>query len=656
MKISGKVFVDGQRFGSSPTVPPAAPCVVSDLPRLTGSQKVSSNITADYLITRYGARPGTKWFVQYGRWTMPRSLSDVGRFNTEPGTASYWLNGRSVQVDYFDTSSFVSYLNATSSVGFISTLVDPETGSGDPFLMVAYTAGVRNAGLEMSYPQDRTGDTSRHPAVELFFNGSWRHGRPVDADCKTLVASDYQQVEIQIPGGVSYDETGGHGSFGDTASTVTTRGAVPAGASGYPALVSNASGLTYNSPVTDMGFTFSDGSANIKFKVFFDTNPNYDGTTPSPYEFDYDVSDYETLASLVYLFNRKSEVGLVAEIVDGRMVVYNTNPGKTVTTAFDFTNTAGMEIFQGSNGTPTVQNYYRWMTVSSTNTFTLATPLAQFAPKGLYDLALEQGGCNFTVTPLGYIEGNGSTAPVGAPVFETMGDLVNAINATGTHLAYLESGRLVVVLMDPLGGDAGCGGYVEYILRGRYSSEAELRDPSELLFGASDHRFGADFRYTDQNVSIVDSGGLIPLVFSGGTIPVLPRVPQFPQASTVLGTRSLTRDTLLSTLYPTSYLLRRHDVMYDNFWQLNNIEVSNTTTVGDLLNYIVDGSNTLRFVDNTGEHQADAGYLRHTSGVQGGSEVVWFDPVTRNYGPAVRLFTNSGDDGTVPTNITGTAS
>lgn len=654
MKITGFV-----RLGGKLVISAQGGCFITDLEHNTNSVLAGHAITSDILINQYGAKPGTKWYVQWGTWTFPDN-EDVRVFATDRDEMKFWVNGMQYDYDFYDASSFAQYVKGNnfatiSSVNHGSVTTDPDSGMpifSDPILMLAYTAGAYKPLLEVSY-----GDGPRHSAVEMFFNGAWKNGAPVDGACKPLLPADYLPKEILIPGGVTFDERGGMGSTGESASTVTTRGAGPSNSITYPGFVSTMSGLTRDTLMTDLGYV--DGQ-EIKFSVRWDaSNPNYDSDTGPLKEISVTVyANYTTIGHVMYDL-RYTWAGLHAGLSpDGRFIIYNFNQNVTSANAFDFPADSNLAPMFGSFA-PALVPVKFWASVSSTNLFTLSTPLAQFAPKGTFEVGVEnpQGIPGFVPRTVGFI-GESEMAPPGATMLTTVGDLINAINAIdgGSYAyAYLENGRLIVSIVNVFGHDYDSfEGNATMVVVGRYVGDTAFREAAELMYGASDFRYNTGYLYNDQPVSFNNTASLIRQQIFTGDAPARQSYPVVPTVSTVVGDRQHTRDTDVSTLYPAGYILIRRDT---DGWQyaLSNMEVGGGNTIGDLLNYMNDATMTLRFVDSEGTHAADGGYLRMTSGRDdAGVGIMWFNPATRDFGVARRLFTTDGVDGSAPTNFAGT--
>jgi hypothetical protein len=588
---------------------------------------------------QYG-RPGTTWYAQVARWTTPFG-TDVNEYAIEPGPIQFYLNNKLLpftgQDDYQRTiGDLVQVISSvpgwTANLDYVQ---DPQTNEFvDPILVVAYTAGAQPmAGLQVAYPQDSKGQFGPHPAVEIFHNGSWRHGTPVNGNLQSLTPADYAFQTWNFPGGAaSYDETGGTGPTGEASSTQTTRQNVAPTGPTYPTIVSTAGGLTLQSLATDLGLPASANGKSVSITM-------QDTYAASDASFFY--NDTTTIEAVIADLNYYSFA--YANLDDtGHLVLANIEPVATDSTAFQNVSGDAAIVF----GSATVVPHHMYSFNNSLLLFTTSTALAPFAAKGILEIAVNIEG---TPVSVGFISGKGAALSAGQHPLVTMGDLLDAINATPGAVAYLENGRLVVGVTNVLDNPI-------LILAQRYI-DAELyqgqpiafHDASNLLFGATDYRNNASFNYEDQFVGIQALQTSFNRMLFAGAIPPQQTYAAFDPANASpakLGTRMVNASDLLSTYYPIGYLMEPFNSVYNNRYQNSAIEVSATNTVGEMMNY-VGGIGTLRFVEADGTHNSAGGYLRFT-GL--GVEIIWSNPATGDYGLATRFFTDTGEGNAAPTN------
>lgn len=596
-------------------------CTVSDFSHETMSVRTNFQPSISYLMSQYGAAPGSRWSVQWSRWTAPANAADIHEYYTEPGEAIFYVGDTVVpfsgMIEDFQTyiGELVTAINTVPG-WFASLIYD----ASDVILLVAYRAGVQKTGLRIAYPDDRLGQTQPHPAVELLFNGNWNHGAPKNGGCVPLTDGDYTPKFITFPGQWSFEETGFRGSFGEVSSTASTIGANPdlSGPSN-PALVSQNT-YVLTTPMSALGFSTED---NYFYLNIYDGEGEHSGVS-----YDYTVGD--TIADFINALNSEGQFhGFNARLDDaGHLVIVNMNPGVAPGLASFAVDPQdpnyGDRITNVFGANPTSETYRTYTFLTSSNRFELATPLAQFG-------ALEYGFIqDYTTT----------TVSLGSPT--TIGGLISAVNALdggATALAYLEAGRLVVAVKDSSNDP-------DEILRARpIGSGADAwRQPGELLFGAASIRMGIlPYRYDDNLVTVGTTGAITRSTFAGSTVPVRPAYATVTPEPVTLGDRKLYLSTALSTLYPVGTLIAPSS-MYED--QLSSaIEVSPYNTIRDLFNHInpaILGS-TLRFVAADGTHEATEGFLRLT----GPSYVKlrWYNPVTKVAGDATRFFHDDGNDG-----------
>lgn len=614
-------------------------CVISLRSHLTNSVKAFHQ--PDWNNLSY--RPGTTWQYQAARWTTDFNTPLV-EYAVESDEIEFYLGGKLLNIGINSEwgpnvlNELVSTINR--EIGW-RAWIDTKPGpmAEEPTLVVAATAGQTSTGFEIAY-----GGGPRHPAVEILFNGAWRNGAPVDGECTPLQAADYA-VMSKTFAATTFDETGGRGSFGDVdAEAYLTTFSLPETSPLTPAAV-GAVALTGDTRLSTLGF---DGNENDEITI-----------VGNGFELSYTLqTGNETVDNMLAELAFYMRYYKVKIFVDGgKLVVVNLNPGTTpenVLTTDPVTAPGSAALF----GAFTTTEYRYWQTTASTNRFaSLDTPLAQFAPKGVMEFAVQEN-YEQPVQRVGTVSGTGAPLSQDQNPLTTLGDLIAAINTVeyersdgskvlpGTlFYAYLDDGRIVVANMNGVSDP-------DTVLLARYL-DAELldgqprgyREPAELFFGACDHRGNGSYRYDDTSVG----GSIQPRVFE--TTPPATELPIFLGETARLGTRTLTSATLLSSLYPVGTFLLAYLDSFQSRLQGTEVYVSPVTTVGDLLKYLyVPGQFTARFVDADGTHEATSGFLRFTADQ---ARVVWHDPVSKTFGDADRLFVNGGDDGTPPTNPSG---
>jgi hypothetical protein len=642
LKFTGALMFTGT--GGSPVVTPEPEeCVISTRSHLTNSVRAVHTPTAA-TATQRGA-PGTTWYVQVARWTTPFG-TDINQYAIEPGPIQLYLNGYLLPFDgVSDYQKTIGELvqvisGVTGWIAYLDYVQDPQTNEfSDEVIVIAYTAGAPKKGLEIAYPQDSTGQTQPHPAVELLFNGAWRHGAPVDGECKPLVPADYAQVKWTFPGGVSYDETGGMGETGETSSTADTRASVASAGRTYPSLTSTVGSLTPSSPVTALGL---DTTTNDRFEIGIFSEGSYQYASYNVYD------ETATIQDMISELNYTADV--LCGLDNGHFVILNTSPDATTANAFDRTGEGNALLF----GEQDAVLAYAWVLNTSINQFELSTTLTRFAPKGIMEFAINPG---YPTDPIsvGFVSGKGAALQPGQTALATIGDLIAAINAVdggNTARAYLDNGRLVVAILD-LTNEPYVALVARYVDAELFQGQTGgFREAAELMYGASDYRNGASFRYDDQFVatSLVNAYSLS--IFTN-TVPARTVIPAYDPTrdqDVKLGTRTISTSDKLSKFYPIGYILQPYQTIYGNTYQGAAIEISADNTIQDALNYFAARVGTFRLVDGTGIHQEAIGFLRMTGN---GAAVIWTDPATRHFGEAIRLFEDKLDDGMVPTNVSG---
>lgn len=632
MKLSGKISLRSILLSS-------AGCTISAFSHATNSVRARHVVDAARLVSKFQAKPGTTWYVQYGRWTMDGNV-DVKEYNTAGGPMVFRLGDKLIPFSG-DASEFqnltqqlVPVLN--QNLGWVAGIDYGSIDMSDPFnprfedpiLVVAYVAGTPQDGLTIAYPQ--AADASPHPAVELFFNGNWRGGQPTDGECKALTPGDYLPTAITIPGSAAFDETGGRGSNGDEAGD-TTRGAIPETAKTIPALVSTVT-MTPSTTLADLGWN---SEIFMSFNVWADYMNGYQQISLQSFS-----PSTDTVADLIEQINGYDTSTINASLTaDGKLVVMSLALNPDNSPPFEFTGARDLDLLFGAPY-PATQPVYFWDFLTSFTTFSPSTLLAQFAPKGKMEIALAVNHMlydgNYDPVVIGTIGTGGSLS--------TMGDLIAAVNATGKAHAYLEGGHLVI-------GARALSGDPVAMLSARYmATETVLREAGELLFGASDYRYGWPFRYDDTVVTAASTHAIKTVAFVGA-LPEFTTFATIPTAETQTGEREFTSGTLTKTLYPEGYLLMTRN-SYGMVNKLGVYAVSATSTLAGCFNYFNDQAATMRFVDGSGDH-ASSGFIRVTAGTEAGTSVIWVNPATGDYGPATRLFIDNGDDGTAPTNVEG---
>ena len=607
--------------------PDVADCSVSDYSHETMSVRTGYQPSISHLMQQYNAAPGSRWSVQWSRWTTPYSGPDIHEYYTEPGEAVFYVDDTIVPFsgsadDYQNhVNELVSAINKIP--GWFATLSYDNSGAtSDAILLVAYRGGVMKKGLRIAYPSDRFGQTQPHPAVELLFNGNWNHGEPKNGGCVPLTDGDYTPKLITFPGQWTFEETTFRGSFGEVSSTASTLGANPdlSGPSN-PAIVSQDT-YTLTTPMSDLGFSSEDGSFYLNIR---DGEDGYSGAA-------YNYREGDTIADFIYAINYDGYYyGFDARLdAAGHLVIVNMNPGVAPGLASFIIDPEdanyGTRITNVFGANPTSETFRTYTFLTSTNLFELTTPLAQFG-------ALEYGFAQDYTT---------DTVSLGSPA--TIGDLIDAINALdggSTALAYLEAGRLVIAVKDTSNDPDEV-----LVARPIGSGAGSWREPGELLFGAALLRSGVlPFRYDDTLVTIGSTGAFSQSTFTGSAVPVRPVYPSVTPSPVTLGDRKLYLSTALSTLYPVGTLILPSNMYEDQFSAA--IEVSPYNTIRDLFNHVNPALNyqgaTLRFVAADGTHKASEGFLRLT-----GPEYVklrWYNPETKVAGDADRFFHDAGDAG-----------
>lgn len=625
-KIGGKLFM-GRPLNTTPQLPPEEECVVSTRSHNTTAMKTAYIPSNEHLMTQYGAAPGSVWSFQSARWTTPYYGPDINEYAVEPGPMEFYVDD--VKLDFSgraeDQQNHVSELvEAIRRVpGWMASIDYSDGVTGDPVLVVGYKGGVPKTGLRIAYPQDSTGDTSSHPAVEILFNGNWRHGRPVDGNCETILAADYQPRTITFPGQFALSTRTFRGSNGEPTSTASTAGPTP-DLSGpqNPAIVSSLT-VSPTDPIETLGF---DSETNYEFYIDVIDGEGYKQSAS------YFYNPLDTVQTFVQTIAGFAYNGVRALInPEGHIVIINENVGApSGLAAFDI---AGASQFVGVFGseTPEVTSYRKYRFLTSINRFELTTPIAQFSD-GPMEYGFERD-YDTAVRSLG----------VSGTDLNTVGDLIAAINALDSGaeaLAYLENGRLVIAVKnvenDP-----------DVILKSRYVGETEWRSAVEILYGANEARGDVGYRYDDIRVAYDEVPYALTASLFQETLPLRPAYPVVPSATVRLGDRVLSLTAKLSDLYPVGHVLVVGNGGNPMFGS-GMIEVSATNTLQDAFNHIQPGllafGTVWRFVEADGTHNATTGFVRMT----GDPTVLWYNPVTKASGVADRLFHNAGDDGTAP--------